>query len=321
MATDAVVELDAEYRQLREAAGFVRRPSWRVIEVRGPDAIDLLESQLTNDIASLAPGAGRYAALLDRKGHLQSDLRVLLIDRERAWLLAEAEGSNRVAAHLEMYRIGRDVEVEPLELAAFSLIGPASAPAAGIDLPAVEHSHRPVAVGAIADARAIATDVGVDLLATASGSELAAALEAAGVPEVGAEAAEIIRVEAGCPRLGHEMTTETMPAEAGIVERAVSFTKGCYIGQETVARLHYKGKPNRHLRALRLTAPARAGDSVRLGEREVGRVGTAVISPAHGPIALAILRREAEPGAGVLVGDGGIAAEVIEVPFAAQQGG
>ena len=88
-----------------------------------------------------------------------------------------------------------------------------------------------------------------------------------------------------------------MPAEAGIVEAAVSFTKGCYIGQETVARLHYKGKPNRHLRGLRLSAPARArrGRCASARRRSAG-VGSACVSPALGPIALAIVRREAEPG-------------------------
>ena len=111
------------------------------------------------------------------------------------------------------------------------------------------------------------------------------------------------------------MTTATIPQEAGINERAVSFTKGCYIGQETVARLHYKGKPNRHLRGLRARRTRRsAGDPVRLGERELGTIGTAVLSPAHGPIALAILRREAEPGTPVEVG-GRLAAEVVELPF------
>ncbi len=110
------------------------------------------------------------------------------------------------------------------------------------------------------------------------------------------------------------MTTATIPEEAGINERAISFTKGCYIGQETVARLHYRGKPNRRLRGLRLAAPARAGDPVQLAERQLGSVGTAVLSPVHGPIALAILRREGEAGATVAVGDG-IEAEVVELPF------
>src|SRR2546427_12569068 len=97
------------------------------------------------------------------------------------------------------------------------------------------------------------------------------------------------------------MRGETMPAEAGIVEGAVSFTKGCYVGQETVARLHYRGKPNRHLRGLRLSAPALGGMDIHFGERSVGRVGSVVSSPELGPIALALLRREAPPGARVSV--------------------
>ena len=124
-----------------------------------------------------------------------------------------------------------------------------------------------------------------------------AALIERGAGEIGEQAAEIARIEAGVPRFGAEITPATMPAEAGIVEEAVSFTKGCYIGQETVARLHYRGKPNRHLRGLRFDAPAARGDALRLGEREVGVVGSACVSPALGPIGLAILRREAEPGA------------------------
>ena len=128
-------------------------------------------------------------------------------------------------------------------------------------------------------------------------------------------AAEILRVEAGRPRFGREMSSATIPQEAGIDGRAVSFTKGCYIGQETVARLHYKGRPNRHLRGLRLEAPVAADEAIALEAREVGRIGTAVTSPAHGPIALAVIRREAEPGAFVEVGENRVRAEVVEPPF------
>ena len=135
-----------------------------------------------------------------------------------------------------------------------------------------------------------------------------------GAERVGQQAAEIIRVESGRPRFGREMTTATIPEEAGINERAVSFSKGCYIGQETVARLHYKGKPNRRLRGIRLSAPVAAGAPIRAGERELGTIGTAALSPAHGPIALAIVRREAEDGTAVLVGDG-VEAEVVPLPF------
>jgi tRNA-modifying protein YgfZ len=106
-----------------------------------------------------------------------------------------------------------------------------------------------------------------------------------------------------------------IPQEAGLNERAVSFTKGCYVGQETVARLHYRGKPNRHLRGLRLSAPGTTGDELSLGERAVGRLASAVISPDLGPIALALVRREAEPGAIVQVGEHGATAQVFELPF------
>jgi folate-binding protein YgfZ len=111
------------------------------------------------------------------------------------------------------------------------------------------------------------------------------------------------------------MDTATMPAEAAIVEDAVSFTKGCYIGQETVARLHYKGKPNKHLRGLKLSAAAAPGAALRLGEKEVGTLGGAVVSPALGPIGLAIVRREAEPGTELTVGEDGVTAEVVALPF------
>ena len=162
---------------------------------------------------------------------------------------------------------------------------------------------------------AVATDIGLDLITRAGqASELRSLLAESGAVAVSEAAAEILRVESGRPRFGREMTSATIPQEAGIEGRAVSFTKGCYIGQETVARLHYRGKPNRQLRGLRLSALAAAGAPIRLGERELGTVATTVLSPRHGPIALAIVRREAEPGAVVAVGDR-IEAEVVELPF------
>src|SRR4029077_4577173 len=102
---------------------------------------------------------------------------------------------------------------------------------------------------------------------------------------------------------------------------AVSFTKGCYVGQETVARLHYRGKPNRHLRGLRLSAPVATGEELRLGERSVGHVGSVAVSPALGPIALALVRREAGPGDTVAVGGAGVGAQVVELPFEAMPAG
>ena len=121
------------------------------------------------------------------------------------------------------------------------------------------------------------------------------------------------RIESGRPRLGYDMDAQTMPQEAGINERAVSFTKGCYVGQETVARLHYRGKPNRHLRGLRLSEPADRGTDIMLEDKVVGRLASVCVSPRLGPIALALVRREAAPGDTVSVG--GTVAEVVALPF------
>jgi folate-binding protein YgfZ len=163
---------------------------------------------------------------------------------------------------------------------------------------------------------AVATDLGVDLIVgKGDAEELQGALADSGAAPISEAAAEIARVESGRPRFGREMTTATIPAEAGIDERAVSFTKGCYIGQETVARLHYKGKPNRHLRGLRLSAPAKAGAELRLGDKAVGEIGTACLSPVHGPIALAVVRREAEPGETLDVAQDGVTATLTDLPF------
>lgn len=293
-----------------------------LITVAGPDGAEYLQGQLTNDVEALAPGDGCYAALLDRKGHMQTDMRVLRIAPDEIWLQLEPEALGAALRHLTMYSVGRDVSLaEDGDTRTLALAGPAAAELSGLAPLGAEDSHAPARVDGV-DARAVRTDRGFDLLVAGEAAErLFAALEERGIAEVDEDALEILRVESGRPRFGREMTNATIPQEAGINERAVSFTKGCYIGQETVARLHYKGKPNRHLRGLRLTQPVAAGSPVRVGDREVGRVGTAVLSPAHGPIALAILRREAEPGATVEVEDlgsgGSVAAEVTALPFAA----
>ncbi len=316
MASAPPVELDAQYRQLREEAGLLERERG-LIAVTGADAAEYLQGQLTNDVEALAPGEGQYAALLDRKGHMQSDMRVLRPAVEE--ILVETEpGAPHAAAlrHLTMYSVGRDVAVAEVsdERAVVSLLGPRSAEIAGTP-PLAEQALAPTRIDGI-ECLAVGTRFGIDLICAAADAErLAAALREAGAADVSPEAVELLRIEAGVPRFGAEMGTETMPAEAGIVERAVSFTKGCYIGQETVARLHYKGRPNRHLRGLRLSAAAAPGTPLLLGEKEVGRLGGAAVSPALGPIGLAILRREAEPGAELSVGEDGAKAVVVDLPF------
>lgn len=316
MEATAQIEIDGQYRALREGAGCLRRDGRGIVVVQGSEAADYLQGQLTQDVEALAPGGGAYAALLDRKGRMQGDMRVLRLDPQAFGLDVEALAVPAVLRHLGMYKVGRDAEVEDLtaDRALISVIGPAAESVTGAPPLREEHAHAEVEIAGVA-CRAVATDTGIDLICDDSGVErVLDALRAGGAETVSEEAAEIVRVEAGRPRFGREMSGETIPQEAGINDRAVSFTKGCYIGQETVARLHYKGKPNRHLRGLRLRGPAAPGDPIALGDREVGRIGTAVVSPARGPIALAIVRREAEPGATVAVGDGN-EAEVVGLPF------
>jgi tRNA-modifying protein YgfZ len=299
-----IAGVDAEYRLLREEAGLLRRDDLAVLEVTGGEGAEFLQGQLTNDIEALEPGTGCYAALLDRKGKLRSDMVVLCEAPDRILIVLPGPAAPEVGRHLDMYRIGRDAEVHTRsELAVTSLGGPRTPEAIGGVPLGREHSHRTVRL-AERDALAVTTPAGADLIAPAPDLDrIEVELASAGVQPVSPEAFEIVRVEAGRPAFGAEMGHDTMPQEAGINERAVSFEKGCYVGQETVARLHYRGKPNRHLRRISASDEIAAGDPIMLGDREVGTVGTAVLSPASGWIGLAIVRREAEPGAGVLVGD------------------
>ncbi len=143
----------------------------------------------------------------------------------------------------------------------------------------------------------------------------------AGAVPVSLEAVECLRVEHGRPRYGIDLDDSVIPQEAGLNERAVSFTKGCYVGQETVARLFYRGKPNRRLRGLRLSVPLSGGETLSFEGRTVGRVTSTAVSPRFGPIALAFVRREAAPDSVVSVegdgggGDDGVTATVLELPF------
>jgi tRNA-modifying protein YgfZ len=313
METSAVVELDGQYRALRESAGMIDRSPRGKLTARGAEAAEYLQGQLTNDVEALAPGEGCYAALLDRKGHLQGDMRVLRLGADEFWVDTEPIALERVHKHLDTYRVGRDVEIADVGEghSIISVIGPAAQEVTGSGPLPPEGAHRELAAG-----RAVATDLGVDVIVPRADAERAAhELREAGAVEVSEQAAEILRIESGRPRFGAEMTAATMPAEAGIEQRAVSFTKGCYIGQEPVARLHYKGKPNRQLRGLRLSAPAPAGEAIRSGERDLGTIGSACLSPALGPIALAIVRREASVGDTVKVGDDGTTAEIVDLPF------
>src|SRR5262249_3532023 len=154
-----------------------------------------------------------------------------------------------------------------LEMGLFSVIGPDAPPLVGEE----EHACARVSLGG-ASVVATRTDVGVDVFFWADDRD--AVRGALDFPDGDEVAAEVVRVDAGRPRFGVDLDSDSViPQEAGLNERAVSFTKGCYVGQETVARLHYRGKPNRRLRGVRLSAPAPAGAELRLGEKTVGKLG------------------------------------------------
>jgi folate-binding protein YgfZ len=311
------VELDAQYRVMREGAGLLDRSVRGKLTVGGAEAAEYLQGQLTNDIEALEPDQGCYALLLDRKGHIEADMRVLRLSSGELWLDCEPDARERLLKHLRMYAIGRELEIADVsgEWAITSLIGPAAGSVAGFEGLGPEHTQRFSDRGGL-EVLAVATEGGLDLITRPDRAEaLRSTLLEAGAEPVSEEAAEIQRVEAGRPRWGRELSERVMPAEAGVVERAINFEKGCYIGQEPVARLHYRGRPNRTLRGLRLSAAAPEGASLRLGEREVGSVATSVVSPRHGPIALAIVRREAETGDS-LEAEGGGSAVIVELPFA-----
>jgi folate-binding protein YgfZ len=315
-----------EYRTLKEACGVVDRSERGKLALSGSQAVEFLNGQVTNELADLRPGEGRYAAFLTHKGKMLGDVRILAVgagacDAPPGLLLdTERVALQELFDMIRRFKIGYDVELHKrtLERGLLSLIGPESERIAGAEqLGDGEHANERLEIGPIA-ALAVRTDVGIDLICDATGTEkLTGELLARGAAPVSLDAAECLRVEHGRPRYGIDLDSSTIPQEAGLNERAVSFTKGCYVGQETVARLHYRGKPNRHLRGLRLSAPADSGEELHLAERSVGRLGSSVVSPELGPIALALVRREAEPGAKVSVGERGVSALVAELPFIA----
>ena len=297
--------------------GLVDRSERGKLAIGGDEARAALNGIVTNEVEGLTPGTGILAAVLTPKGKMLGDLRILdtgddlLLDMERPALqpVFDAVRHGLVGYRAQLHK-------RTLQSGLLSLVGDGARAAAGApELQADEHAHVAAAVGG-ATVRVIATDLGVDVLCAAEDTDrVRAALAAAGAAPLAEPAAEILRVESGRPRYGVDLDASVIPQEAGLNDRAVSFTKGCYVGQETVARLFYKGKPNRHLRGLRLSAPVAAGAKLVLGDREVGTLTSSVLSPALGPIGLALVRREAEPGAELRVEDTGVTAAVVALPF------
>ena len=310
-------------------AGLLDRSERGKLALSGSDAKQFLNGQITQEMNELTPGHGAYAAFLTQKGKMLGDLRVLdsgdelLLDTERPAL-------QELFNMIRRYSLGYKTELHKrtVECGLLSLIGPQSdaiLTAAGGAAPgSAEHDHRLCEL-ASATVRVIRTDLGVDVLTGAEDLDaVRSALLGAGAAAVGEDAAECVRIEHGRPRYAIDLDESVIPQEAGLNTRAVSFTKGCYVGQETVARLFYKGNPNRELRGLRSSEPLAVGtvltlrastdgdDSGQVG-RELGTVTSAALSPRYGAIALALVRREAPVG--TTVNAGSEQAEVVALPF------
>ena len=327
-----------------------------VVRVWGRDPVRMLHGLASNDVQSLVPGRSVYATLLTPKGRMIADPRII---RRTDDLLLEADRA-AVPGILEMFGrsvppLFARAEDASDALCMVGVYGPSSAdvvarvvgttaPAAvsaGDDSAAGSADGGDRDAGTVLSALAIDNSVagsfggeevivlrtdraGVDgreiVVACNRKDALRDALLGEGAVPGDTDTLEVLRVEAGSARWGAELTGEVIPLEAGLKERAISTTKGCYTGQEVIIRILHRGHVNRHLRGLVLSAPAAPGDElfhpdIRAG-KPLGAITSTVSSPRLGPIALAYVRREAEPGTEVQVGTpAGPPARVVALPF------
>lgn len=301
--------------------------SCHLIRVEGDKAGEALNGLISNDVLALVDGEGCYAAALTAKGKVLSDLVVLRVDSGSYLLLLPIAGAPLWLAMARKYVNPRLAKItdDGLVTAAVLLAGPeAAATVARVTgaWSADEVSAWPVWHHAPAQIAERPVRIVRTAYLGARASYLMLGAEGAEGPEVtvGSSAVwEVARIEAGRPAVAVDMTEETLTQEANLdVLGAISFTKGCYTGQETVARVHFRGHVNRHLRGLRTaTAVPPTAPLVDGGGKVVGDVRSTGISPHFGPIALAMVRREVEPGAPLWVQtDAGLVlAEVVTLPF------
>jgi folate-binding protein YgfZ len=331
-----------EYRALRRSVGVVDLSSRGRLVLLGADRQKLLNGQVTNNIKDLATGQGCYAALVNAKAKMISDVTVFALESE---LLLDLEPGRTVTVRerLEQFIIGEDVQVA--DAAPFygllALEGPRAAEmlrhlGLGEVLPAENLGIGKQSTPAwgevyVANHARIGT-VGYDVFVPNDGLEAAASAfrDAAVVVEgkwVGERALELARIEAGIPRFGVDMNESNLPPEAGIADRAISYTKGCYIGQEVIARIRTYGQVAKSLRGMKLRGGGEAlpatGTRLYHGDKEVGHLTSVADSPAvGGPIALGYVRKECHgPGTVLAVGTsaGPTQAEIVPLPFVDRQ--
>jgi len=319
----------AEHHAVRQDSGlfdFGHRAKFRV---KGRDHAKLLQRLVSNDVKKLTPGQGTYATLLNPQGHILVDMRLhcapdsFLID-------TDADLRSKAMQTLARYIIADQVELEPLDLYALAFQGPRARPllekTLHIDLPALQefdHLASNYAGFPIRVVRASSTgEEGYEVWAAAEAMEPLWGAACGQAPTYGTlscgwEALESLRIEAGIPRYGQELDEDVIPLEAGLLN-ALSFTKGCYVGQEIVERTRSRGHVNWKLMGLIVNAsePPRRGEKLVAEGKEVGEVTSSCVSPTLGKtIALSYLRREvSEPGTRLTFASG-TTAEVAALPF------
>lgn len=317
----------AEHRALRRGCGLVDFGWWESVVVAGEDSRRFLNGYVTCEVAALEPGRGAYGFFTDAKGRVLADAAVAAADGDFRLLVPAGRGE-LLLAHLRRFVLADRVTLERADTDLVALLGPRAAEVLGTaGLPA------PEALWAWAEVEGEPFRVqrighrGVDgyclVGAPGRGGQWAGRLVDAGAVPAGWTALETVRVEAGEPRWRAEFDDANLPQESGLAD-AVSYTKGCYLGQEVVARLHYRGRAQRGLVGLEIEADGvpEHGDGLLLAGEEVGRLGSAVAS-LHWPgrtLGLAIVHRKAaEPGNELHIASGG-AAMVRRLPWSFEGG-
>ena len=323
------------YRTIREGAALVEDASRARIAVSGKDRGSYLHGLLTNDIQALTAGTGCYAAWLTPQGRMMTDMHVL---EAGDMILLDLPASVRelVVQRLDQYLFSEDVQLGDVTgaLRSISVHGPRAAEVIERTI-ALHAGDWPQYRNVRADFSGTAVVVArIDQLGTpgftiyvdaAREADLVIALEQAGATRIGDDAYNAARVEAGYPLFGIDMDDDIIPLEAGIESRAISFTKGCYVGQEVIIRVLHRGggRVARRLVGLRLAGgaePPPRGARIHAGGRDAGFVTSAAQSPRLGPIALAYVHRDfVTPGTRVEVGDARTGATVSALPFGEEE--
>ncbi len=288
----------AEYLALREGAGLVD-PGWAAVAVRGPDAVSFLDGLLSQ---ALVPGRTVRTFLLGPRGKLRA-IAWACVDEEAVVLVTDADRRDVLRADLARYRIRVKAEIADDDRPVRLLVGPASDEVLGHEVPAG---------GWVRFDDVLAGDVS---MAGRPRRLVVGDADLSSATPVGSLAATALRVELGEPVMDVDVDEGTIPQETGLVPVAVDFDKGCYLGQELVARIDSRGRVNQRLVGIRLTTNVvpPVGATVLLGDREVGTVTTVAESlDLRAPVGLAVVRREAEDGAAVEVAwEGGSASAVV----------